>query len=161
MLGVLRQPGDRPSDARQPVPDLAEIDDLIAGVRAAGLPTTLEVKGTLADVPTGVQLTVYRLVQEALTNTLKHGGAGVTASVRLHHLPGELRVEIDDDGAGSSAAVPVGVGGGLVGMQQRVHAYGGDVTSGPREPGGWRVAARLRLDGDDGDDADDAVEERP
>jgi signal transduction histidine kinase len=149
LLGVLRQPDDDPTAARQPVPDLSDLDLLIEGVRAAGLPTTLEVRGTPVDLPSGVQLTVYRLVQEALTNTLKHGGAGARASVCLHHLPGELVVEVDDDGAGSTAPMPVGVGGGLVGMQERVHAYGGDVASGPRDPGGWRVAARLSLDPDD------------
>ena len=97
-------------------------------------------------MPAGVQLTVYRLVQEALTNTLKHGGPGAHAAVRLNYLPGELRVDIDDDGAGAAATTPVSVGGGLTGMQERVHAYGGDVQAGPRQPGGWRVSARLHLD---------------
>jgi len=96
-----------------------------------------------------VQLTVYRLVQEALTNTLKHGGDGARASVRLRYLPGELLVDIDDDGAGATAPAAAGVGGGLLGMRERVHAYGGDVRAGPRQPGGWQVSARLRLDGGD------------
>jgi signal transduction histidine kinase len=100
-------------------------------------------------VPAGVQLTVYRLVQEALTNTLKHGGPQARASVRLRYLPGELRVDVDDDGAGASASAPVGVGSGLSGMQERVHAFGGDVRSGPGRSGGWRVSARLRLDDED------------
>ena len=106
----------------------------------------MEIRGQAPDVPAGVQLTVYRLVQEALTNTLKHGGAGARASVRLRYLPGELLVDIDDDGAGAAAAA--GVGRGLIGMQERVHAYGGDVQAGPRQPGGWKVSARLHLDGD-------------
>src|SRR6516165_5636523 len=92
--------------------------------------------GQAPDVPAGVQLTVYRLVQEALTNTLKHGGTGARATVRLRYLPGELRVDIDDDGAGATAPAPAGVGGGLIGMQERIHAYGGDVRAGPRQPGG-------------------------
>ena len=100
-------------------------------------------------MPVGVQLTVYRLVQEALTNTLKHGGTGARAAVRLHFQPGELLVDIDDDGAGAAAPATASVGSGLVGMQERVHAYGGDVQAGPRRPGGWRVSARLRLDGGD------------
>ena len=101
-------------------------------------------------MPVGVQLTVYRLVQEALTNTLKPGGAGARASVRLRYLPGELLVDIDDDGAGATTApATAGVGSGLLGMRERVHAYGGDVQAGPRKPGGWRVSARLRLDGGD------------
>jgi signal transduction histidine kinase len=149
LLGVLRQSGsdDDPHDTLQPVPDLAELDVLLERVRTAGLPTTLEVHGSPgADVPAGVQLTVYRLVQEALTNTLKHGGPDAQASVRLRYLPGELQVDVDDDGSGVSASAPVGVGGGLRGMQERVHAFGGDVQSGPGRSGGWHVSARLRLD---------------
>jgi len=148
LLGVLRQrPGQDPAAALAPVPDLSQLDALIAEVRSAGLQTTLEVHGQAPDVPAGVQLTVYRLVQEALTNTLKHGGTGARATVRLAYLPGELRVDIDDDGAGATAPAPAGVGGGLIGMQERIHAYGGEVKAGPRQPGGWTVSARLRLDG--------------
>ena len=113
LLGVLREtpversadngsqsPGGEAAEARQPVPSLAQLDALIEQVRSAGLDTTLEVGGEAPDVPAGVQLTVYRLVQEALTNTLKHGGAGARATVRLRFQPGELLVDIDDDGAG-------------------------------------------------------------
>ena len=130
-----------------PVPDLTQLDALIEEVRSAGLETTLEVCGQAPDVPAGVQLTVYRLVQEALTNTLKHCGPGARATVRLRYLPGELRVDIDDDGAGAAAPAPAGAGGGLTGMQERIGAYGGQVRAGPRPPGGWTVSARLRLDG--------------
>ncbi len=158
LLGVLRQrpsqdPGQGPSQdpggSLQPVPDLTQLDTLIEQVRSAGLDTTLEIHGQAPDVPAGVQLTVYRLVQEALTNTLKHGGPGARASVRLRYLPGELLVDIDDDGAGATAAETAGIGSGLLGMRERVHAYGGDVQAGPRGPGGWKVSARLRLDGGD------------
>jgi signal transduction histidine kinase len=154
LLGVLRQrpgqdPGQEAAGPLQPVPDLTQLDRLIEQVRSAGLDTTLEIHGQAPDVPAGVQLTVYRLVQEALTNTLKHGGPGARASVRLSYLPGELLVDIDDDGAGVTAPATVGVGGGLLGMRERVHAYGGDVRAGPRQPGGWQVSARLRLDGSD------------
>ena len=151
LLGVLRQRPDQDAgDALAPVPDLTQLDTLIQEVRSAGLDTALEISGQAPDVPAGVQLTVYRLVQEALTNTLKHGGAGAHASVRLRYLPGELLVDIDDDdGAGAPVAAGVGVGGGLLGMRERVHAYGGDVQAGPRRPAGWQVSARLRLDGGD------------
>jgi signal transduction histidine kinase len=150
LLGVLRQrPGQDPGENLQPVPDLTQLDALIEQVRSAGLDTTLELHGAAPDVPAGVQLTVYRLVQEALTNTLKHGGAGARAAVRLEYLPGELRVDIDDDGAGAAAPATASVGSGLVGMQERVHAYGGDVQAGPRQPGGWKVSARLHLDASD------------
>jgi len=97
-------------------------------------------------MPAGVQLAVYRLVQEALTNTLKHGGAGARALVRLRYLPGELLVDVDDDGSGSAAHAPAGVGGGLPGMAERIRAYGGVVRTGPRQPAGWAVSARLPLD---------------
>jgi signal transduction histidine kinase len=169
LLGVLREPpagrsadngsqspGEEAAQARQPVPSLAQLDALIEQVRSAGLDTTLEVRGEAPDVPVGVQLTVYRLVQEALTNTLKHGGAGASATVRLRFQPGELLVDIDDDGAGvppaqkpGSGSAPATAGSGLVGMRERVRAYGGDVQAGPREPGGWMVSARLLLDGGD------------
>ncbi|MDX6338789.1 MAG: hypothetical protein QOG05_6129 [Streptosporangiaceae bacterium] len=157
LLGVLRQPpGQDPAENLQPVPDLSQLDALIEQVRSAGLDTTLEIHGAARDVPAGVQLTVYRLVQEALTNTLKHGGSGARATVRLQFLPGELRVDIDDDGAGAAAPATASVGGGLVGMRERVHAYGGDVHAGPRTPGGWKVSARLHLDGGDLDGGDTA-----
>ena len=145
LLGVLRT--DAPAEeSRHPLPELGELDELVSRIRAAGLPTTLEVQGAPGELSAGVQLTVYRLVQEALTNTMKHGGPDAHASVRLRHLPGELCVQIDDDGAGSDAVAPNGVGGGLVGMRERVQAYGGDIRSGPRSNGGWRVSAHLRLD---------------
>jgi signal transduction histidine kinase len=163
LLGVLREPPSgtaagtsdgEAAQARQPVPGLAQLDPLIEQVRSAGLDTTLEVNGQAPEVPVGVQLTVYRLVQEALTNTLKHGGPGARASVRLQFQPGELLVDIADDGAGlppaaAAAAAPASAGGGLVGMRERARAYGGDVQAGPRQPGGWQVSARLLLDAGD------------
>jgi signal transduction histidine kinase len=169
LLGVLREPpgrqtgenagehaADEAAEARQPVPGLAQLDALIEQVRSAGLETTLEVRGEAPEVPVGVQLTVYRLVQEALTNTLKHGGTGARAAVRLHFQPGELLVDIDDDGAGAppatkatTASATATAGSGLVGMRERARAYGGDVQAGPRQPGGWQVSARLLLDAGD------------
>ena len=149
LLGVLRErdgTGAGSAEALQPVPDLSQLDALIEQVRSAGLDTALELHGQAPDVPAGVQLAVYRLVQEALTNTLKHGGAGARASVRLSFEPGELRVDVNDDGAGSAAPAAAGVGGGLPGMRERVRAYGGDVQAGPRQPAGWAVSARLPLD---------------
>jgi signal transduction histidine kinase len=149
LLGVLRERDRTGQDSAadlQPVPDLGQLDALIEQVRSAGLDTSLELRGQAPDLPAGVQLAVYRLVQEALTNTLKHGGAGARASVRLSFVPGELRVDVNDDGAGSAAPAAAGVGGGLPGMRERVRAYGGDVQAGPRQPAGWAVSARLPLD---------------
>jgi signal transduction histidine kinase len=131
---------------RQPLPDLSGLDDLIARVRAAGLPVSYELQGTPAHLSAAAQLTVYRLVQEALTNTLKHGGAGASAVVRLSYLPGELCLDVEDDGAGASAPQPETTGRGLAGMRQRVQTFGGEVQAGPRSPAGWRVSAHLRLD---------------
>jgi len=133
---------------RQPLPDLSGLDALVATVRAAGLPVSYEVHGAPARLSAAAQLAVYRLVQEALTNTLKHGGAAAAAVVSLSYLPGQLRVDIEDDGAGARAVQPGTAGRGLTGMRQRVKAFGGDVQAGPRSPAGWRVSARLRLDQD-------------
>jgi signal transduction histidine kinase len=149
LLGVLQERAGADQDAAgalQPVPDLGQLDALIEQVRSAGLDTTLELHGQAPDLPAGVQLAVYRLVQEALTNTLKHGGAGARACVRLSFVPSELRVDVNDDGAGSAAPAAAGVGGGLPGMRERIRAYGGDVQAGPRQPAGWAVSARLPLD---------------
>ncbi len=141
--------------SRRPIPDLAGLDALIDGVRAAGLPVSYEVQGASGVLAPGAQLAVYRLVQEGLTNALKHAGTGASATVRLHYLPGEIRVDIDDDGAGvpatrdalrpSSGRPPAGRG--LAGMGERAHALGGEVQAGPRNPSGWRVSARLPIDG--------------
>jgi signal transduction histidine kinase len=152
LLGLLRQgPGLDSGENLLPVPGLAQLDALVEQVRSAGLDTGLEIRGAAPDVPAGVQLTVYRLVQEALTNTLKHGGTGARATVRLQFLAGELQVDIFDDGAGAAAPAAASIGSGLIGMQERVHAYGGDVQAGPGQPAGWKVSARLHLD--DGDAA--------
>ena len=137
---------DGPDSERKPLPDLSELDALIARVRAAGLPVSYELQGAPDSLSAGAQLTIYRLAQEALTNTLKHAGAGASAVVRLLYLPGEVRLDIEDDGAGASAPQPETAGRGLAGMQQRVQTFGGEVQAGPRSPAGWRVSARLRLD---------------
>jgi signal transduction histidine kinase len=143
LLGVLR--ADSGGDPRKPLPGLADMDDLLARVRAAGLPVRYERSGTPAVAPPGIQLAVFRLVQEALTNTMKHGGPGATAAVRLQVTPAEVRVEVDDDGAGDTAG-PHPAGGGMTGMRERVSAFGGELACGPRDPHGWRVSALLRLD---------------
>ena len=140
LLGILRAEGGL--ELRQPLPGLSDLDGLFTRVRAAGLPVRYERSGPPGDTPPGVQLVVFRLVQEALTNTMKHAGPGASAAVRLRLAPGEVRVEVEDDGTGR-AGVPCTPGGGLTGMAERVSAYGGELTSGPRQPRGWRVTARL------------------
>jgi signal transduction histidine kinase len=120
MLGVLRTEGGL--ELRQPLPGLSDLDSLFTRVRAAGLPVRYERSGLPGDTPPGVQLVIFRLVQEALTNTIKHAGPGANAAVRLRLEPGEIRVEVEDDGVGS-AGVPRAPGG-LTGMAQRVSAFG-------------------------------------
>jgi len=152
LLGVLRQdPGQTAPDSLRPMPGLAQLDELIDQVRSAGLDTSLEISGQVPDLPESLQFTVYRLVQEALTNTLKHAGPQARASVRLLFAPGELRIDVEDDGVAASTAARSesgfsNSGGGLIGMRERVRAYGGDIVIGPREPRGWRVCARVPLE---------------
>ena len=143
LLGVLR--GGFGQESRQPLPSLADLDDLVARVRATGLPVRYERTGAAADLPTGVQLAVFRLVQEALTNTMKHAGPRASAAVRLQVSPGEVRVDVEDDGTGGTAE-PGAAGGGLTGMRERIKAFGGELDCGPRDPRGWRVTARLHPD---------------
>jgi signal transduction histidine kinase len=142
LLGVLRTGSGQ--EPRQPLPGLADLDDLLGRVRAAGLPVRYELSGTGADLPPAIQLAVYRLVQEALTNTMKHAGPGATASVRLQLTPADVRVDVEDDGTCRSAE-PV-AGGGLTGMRERMSAFGGELDFGPRRPSGWQVTGRLSLD---------------
>jgi signal transduction histidine kinase len=139
LLGVLREDGQ---ELRQPLPGLTDLDGLFTRVRAAGLPVRYERSGPPGDTPPGVQLVIFRLVQEALTNTMKHAGPGASAAVRLRLAPGEVRVDVEDDGDGA-AGVPRAPGGGLTGMAERVGAFGGELSCGPRQPRGWRVTARL------------------
>ncbi|MGI8446602.1 MAG: sensor histidine kinase [Streptosporangiaceae bacterium] len=143
LLGVLRAGSGQ--EPRQPLPGLADLDDLVTHVRAAGLPVRYERTGAAADLPAGVQLAVFRLVQEALTNTMKHAGPRASAAVRLQVSPGEVRVDVEDDGTGNIAR-PGAAGGGLAGMRERIKAFGGELDCGPRDPRGWRVSARLRPD---------------
>jgi signal transduction histidine kinase len=142
LLGVLRA-GSGP-EPRQPLPGLADLDGLLGGVRAAGLPVRYDVTGTGAGLPPAFQLAVFRLVQEALTNTMKHAGPGASATVRLRFTPAEVRVDVEDDGTPRGAGPEAG--GGLTGMRERISAFGGELDFGPRQPRGWRVTARLGLD---------------
>ena len=139
LLGVLRDEDGGRSHA--PAPGLAELPALVADVRSAGVPVELTVEGDPAGVPDSVELSVYRLVQEGLTNVLKHAGAA-SAEVAVRCLPGEVEVEVLDDGRGAAAANGAG-GHGLVGMRERVALWGGNLTTGPRQGGGYRVLARL------------------
>lgn len=143
LLGVLRADGE--AAGRAPQPDVRDLEDLVASVRRAGLPVELEVTGTPGDVPAGVGLAAYRIVQEALTNTLRHAGPA-RAVVWVRHEPGVLRITVEDDGTGVGGAArrgEAGGGHGLAGMRERAALYGGTVEAGPRPEGGFAVRAVL------------------
>jgi signal transduction histidine kinase len=143
LVGLLRG-GGAPDGARAPQPGLADIDRLVEQVRAAGLTVLLTREGVPGAWGPGAGLAVYRIVQEALTNTLKHAGPHASAEVRLHYAPTRAEVEVLDDGAGQPArAAPPADRHGLAGMRERAASYGGEVEAGPRPGAGWRVAARL------------------
>jgi signal transduction histidine kinase len=147
LLGVLRTDPATPdaADDLAPAPGLGGLDELAARVADAGVPVETDVQGEQPDIPAGVDLAAYRIVQEALTNVLKHAGPA-RASVLVRYDPDAVHVEVVDDGrgAGSSAVSRNGSGNGLVGMRERAALYGGKLEAGPRPGGGYRVAATLR-----------------
>jgi signal transduction histidine kinase len=146
LLGVLRQDGEPQGDLA-PVPGLADLDRLLAEVAKTGLAVRLRVEGTRPELPAGVDLSAYRIVQEALTNVVKHAGPA-RAQVVVGYGDQEVTVVVTDDGRGVTAPTGDGraeVGHGLIGMRERVQVFGGDLEVGPRPGGGFRVAARLPL----------------
>ncbi|HEX2313459.1 MAG TPA: sensor histidine kinase [Thermomonospora sp.] len=142
LLGVLREDDDAGSYA--PQPGVAQLTDLVEQIRGAGLPLDFRVEGVPVELPPGLQLTVFRIVQESLTNTLKHGGPGAAARVPLHYGDEAIEVAITDDGRGAAAGDD-GLGHGLAGMRERASVYGGSVRAGPRAGGGFEVVARLPI----------------
>jgi signal transduction histidine kinase len=153
ILNVLRQADD--SDPASPTPGLAQVGGLIAGAVQAGLPASISVTGEPAPLPAAVDLAAYRIIQESLTNVIRHAGPA-TASVCLTYRGGDLLIEISDTGRGEAAAQigaghagqgqragQDGAGHGLIGMRERAAAAGGTLTAGPASSGGFRVTARL------------------
>ena len=140
LLGVVR--GRDGAAAYAPAPNLVELPRLVRDVELAGLPVDLTVSGAVEDLPPGVALAGYRIVQEALTNALRHAGAA-RASVRIDTGAGTLAIEVRDDGRGASPASSDAGGHGLVGMRERAALYGGTLDAGPDPAGGFRVAAEL------------------
>ena len=177
ILDVLRTAtgdGDEPADPTQPTPGLSRLDDLVTGVRAAGLPVTVTVTGRRRELPAVTDLSAFRIIQEALTNTLRHAGPA-SAAVTVDYGASAIRVEVTDTGrgltdhageaaytayvlgvpaqalaavTGEPGSAPAGtVGHGLRGMRERAAAAGGTIDIGPRPAGGFRVTATLPLDG--------------
>ena len=144
MLSLLRAPGRDPSDTLQPQPGAAQLPDLVERLAASGLTVQLTAVGDVRVLPPGVDLTVFRIAQEALTNALKHGGPEVRAHVGLRYLPDSVEIEITDDGTGPTG--PAGGGHGLLGMAERVTVFGGSIHAGARSEGGFRVNVTLPVD---------------
>jgi signal transduction histidine kinase len=146
VLDVLRQADD--ADPTQPAPGTAQLEALIAGARRAGLETTLTVTGEPVPLPAAVDLAAYRIVQESLTNAIRHAGPA-TAAVSLGYHHDELRIDVTDTGRGQPTGAAAGHNGGhgLAGMRERAATVGGTVETGPGPGGGYRVAARLPFGG--------------
>jgi signal transduction histidine kinase len=150
LLGVLR--GEQTPEPLEPQPTLERLDDLVARVDAAGIPVTVDVDGNLQELAPGVQLTVFRVAQEALTNTLKHAARPATARVQLSCRGGQVELDITNTADASGAVTPASEsltgsdGRGLRGMRERAHIYDGDLDVGPTDDGGWRVHLRLQAD---------------
>ncbi|GHH26001.1 sensor histidine kinase [Streptomyces lanatus] len=150
LLGVLRTGEHQESGEYVPQPDVEQIDELIQQCRTSGLPVDFKVEGTPRPLPSGVELTAYRIVQEALTNTRKHGGPNAGASVRLVYFDDGLGLLVEDDGKGAPHELyedggADGSGHGLIGMRERVGMVGGTLDAGPRPGGGFRISALLPL----------------
>jgi signal transduction histidine kinase len=138
MVGVLRRPDEAPALA--PQPSLEHIEKLVIHTRETGLPVELRIEGTPTELPPGIDTTAYRIVQEALTNAVKHARAS-KAEVVVRYVDGSVELTISDDGQGGGDGS--GSGHGLVGMRERVSVYGGALEAGPQASGGFRLRATL------------------
>jgi signal transduction histidine kinase len=143
MLGVMRAGEEEKTAALAPQPGLQHLDRLIAQVEEAGLPVEVRIEGTRVDLPAGIDLSAYRIVQEGLTNALKHAH-GATAEVVVRYGDDGVEVEIVDNGPGVNGSDANGQG--LVGMRERVSLYGGTLDAGPRDGGGYVLRAQLPLE---------------
>jgi signal transduction histidine kinase len=142
MLGVMRS-GEEPAAALAPQPGLQSLDRLVAQVEEAGLPVTLRIEGERPELSPGIDLSAFRIVQEGLTNALKHA-KGARAEVLIRYSDDGLHLEVTDDG--TTASNGDGMGHGLVGMRERVALYGGTLEAGPREGGGFVLRADLPVE---------------
>jgi signal transduction histidine kinase len=156
LLGMLRGEATaeslEPQATRAPQPTLERLDDLIASVNAAGIPVTVDVDGNLQELAPGVQLAVFRVAQEALTNTLKHAARPTSAQLQLHCRGGRVELDITNTGSSPTAvdlrgrSARTADGRGLLGMRERAHLYDGELDVGPTADGGWRVHLQLQAD---------------
>jgi signal transduction histidine kinase len=139
LVGILRETGA--DDVQAPRPSLDRVDDLLTDVRAAGLPVVLTQTGDPQPLPSGLDASAYRVLQEALTNVLRHAGPAATR-VELSHRPDSLVITVEDDG-GTPSVPPSPGGNGLIGMRERVALFDGSLEAAPRPQGGYRVRARF------------------
>ena len=144
VLDVLRQTDDPAAAPGWPAPGLAQVQELVEGAKLAGLDAGVEVEGEPFPLPASLELAAYRIVQEALTNVIRHADA-MTVHVHLVYGPDELLIRIEDDGRGPQAEGEERRGNGLAGMRERAAALGGKLDAGPRAGGGFEVLARLPL----------------
>jgi signal transduction histidine kinase len=146
LLGVLRTEGDEGGELT-PQPGLDRLDELVAEIEEAGVEVAVTVEGDLHDLPTALALSAYRILQEGLTNVLKHAGRRARADVVVRRTPRELMLEIADDGGGVPASASRMPGGhGLIGMRERVAVFGGRMSMGPRRGGGFYVRTEIPLE---------------
>jgi signal transduction histidine kinase len=144
---VIASDPDAPSERRPPAPGVSSLPDLAEELGRSGVPVELSLSGALDDLPKDVGLSAYRIVQQALTNTLAHGGPGVSARVDVRRENGALLIDVVDDGLGAKAVSdPSRRGHGLIGMRERVALFGGELQAGPRPEGGFAVHARIPLE---------------
>jgi signal transduction histidine kinase len=143
LVGVLRRPEEAPALA--PQPSLQYLDKLLDQVRESGLDVDLKVEGEVEKLPASIDLAAYRLVQEGLTNTLKHAQAH-RAEVLVRYGDGEVELVVADDGDGKGGGD--GGGHGLVGLRERIAVAGGQLEAGPRTGGGYEVRARIPMNGE-------------
>lgn len=144
LLELLRESDSPPARSGSPLPGLAELDQLISTVRGSGVAVTMETTGRPRRLDASTDLAVYRLVQEGLTNVVKHRGAGAAATVSIEWGQEKVTIAVEDDGSGSPSGTPaLSTGNGLAGLSERIAIAGGDFAAGRTETGGFRVAARL------------------
>ncbi|CAL9625012.1 hypothetical protein SUDANB96_05970 [Streptomyces sp. enrichment culture] len=143
-LQVLRS---SPDEVHEPLPGLDGIPDLVSAARTAGATVTVDLEPSAPQVPPAVGAAAHRIVQESLTNAVRHGGPGVAVQVRVREVEGRLEVSVTDDGRATPEVPPSASGFGLIGMRERVRSVLGTFEAGPRESGGFQVRATLPLRG--------------
>ncbi|MGH2828673.1 MAG: sensor histidine kinase, partial [Actinomycetota bacterium] len=146
LLGVLRTEGDEGGELT-PQPGLDRLGELVAQIEEAGVEVAVTVEGDLQDLPTALGLSAYRILQEGLTNVVKHAGRRARSEIAIRRTPRELVLEIADDGRGILAGNPSTPGGhGLIGMRERVAVFGGRMSTGPSPGGGFCVRVEIPLE---------------